>query len=308
MLEIIDNIYLFSASRRGFGDIIASRVSCGTVEKDLFSHFTLCDGENEFLSKAWSGTSAQLFAAMSLRDGREIPLLLVKSFCGVEALGLVIELSGVEPSALRSILFGSKRGTSISPRVLEMINTGFSQRLRKPKAKDYFNTLESAELLCELADFAGDSLFEAMREITRMTGTRIEIRRTHLSYPLYGFVKQRLAGNECVGILFMMALFARDHSKDRTLSVHMTTMERTMKLTVSFLTDGSDVSVIKRYTTENADCVSMIHSTACEDGVYKFEFWPYVKDVSLIGLKAPDEITKKMFRLGLLDRRRNKNQ
>ena len=308
MLEINDNIYLFSASRLGFGDIIASRVKGLTVEKDLFSQVTLCDGENEFLSKAWTSSRARLFAVMSKRDGAEIPLLFIKGFCGVEALGLVIELPNSDPSALRSDIIRFSRGTSISPRVFDMINIGFSQKLSKRKKKEYFNSLESAELMHVLANFAKNSLFEAMREISRFTGVRIEISRTHIKNPRYGFAKQKFAGNECIGILFMMALFARDHSNNRTLSVHMTTMERTMKVSVSFEPDGSDLSVIQRYITENADCVSMIHSSTHEDGVFTFEFWPYVKDVSLIGLKAPDEITKTMFRLGLLDRRRNKKQ
>lgn len=309
MLEIVDNIYLFSASRLGFGDIIASRVRTGQVKKDTFSQFTLCEGEREFLSNALAGGRARLFAVMSKRDGEEIPLIFLRGFCGVEALGLVIELPHYDPSRLRSMLFNFKRGTSISPRVMDVMKVEFSPRLRKVQKKtEYFDTLGSLELLGELADFAKISLFEAMQEITRITGVKIEVRRTHVSNPMYGFIKQRLAGNESVAILFMMALFARDHSRDRALTVHMTTMERTMKLTVSFLCHDSDLSVIKRYTTENADCVSMIHSTTCEDGVYTFEFWPYVKDVSLVGLKSPDRMVKTMFKLGLLDRRLNKKQ
>ena len=101
MLEFIDDIYVFAASRRGFGDIIASRVSRRPLKKDLFSQLTLCEGENEFLANAWSENKSRSFAVMGIRDGVEVPLIVIKGLCGAESLGLVIEMHSCDPAWLR---------------------------------------------------------------------------------------------------------------------------------------------------------------------------------------------------------------
>ena len=90
MLELIDNIYVFSNSRAHFGEIIAVRARSGIRKRNIFSEFGISEGERSFLLRAWFGDDKKLVAVVGKRDKTKVPILFIKGFCGVESLGLAI--------------------------------------------------------------------------------------------------------------------------------------------------------------------------------------------------------------------------
>ena len=96
MLEIIDNLYLFSVSRARFGDIISSRTRMRNVKKDIFSQLSLSKEENDFLVSAWERKRNKLICLMGTRDEKPAPVIFVNSPFGAETLCLVVELLCIE--------------------------------------------------------------------------------------------------------------------------------------------------------------------------------------------------------------------
>ena len=300
MLEMIDNLYVFSTSRGRFGDIIASRTSKRPVKKDLFSQLTLQKGENEFLSNAWGSEKKKLFAVMGMRDGNAVPLLFVKGFCGVETLGLAIEMLECNPIRLHRSLF-CFGGTAISDLVLEQIENIFELQAQHKDKSEYLDSVCEAEALEELAPFSRLSTYEMLQTISKLVGVRIEVSEALGDYEKLGIVGQHFAGSELVGTLVILALSAREYAKDRTLSVNVQRFSDGITVSSSFIAEGNDLSRLRGFISDVADAVGIIHSTAMVGDTFRYEVLPYIPEVSFLGVKVPDYIADEIFHASLIE-------
>lgn len=296
MLEIIDNLYLFSLSRRSYGEIIASRTCGGRVKRDIFSHLTLADGEDGFLSNAMACGREKLTVVMGKRDEKSVPILFLRGFCAVEGLGLAIEMLDPDPVVLRRSILGFSGGISVSDSVREMIEESFGAR--STRNCEYLDSLGAAERLCEHARFCDLSLYDGILEISHLAGVEVEISESEDRENRLGVARQRLAGNELLSMLAITALAARENSPDRSLSVKIKHCEDAATVCCSFLSGGNDLDNIKRYLTDIAEDVGMIHSVTAVGDRLKCEVLPYVCDVSLVGVKAPDGMAVKLYYFG----------
>ena len=295
MLEIIDNLYVFTTSRGRFGDIIASRTNHRPVKKDLFSELRLQDGENEFLSNAWSNARNKLFAAMAVREGRPVPLLIVRGFCGVETLGLAVEMLECDPIRLHRSLF-CFGGRAISDLVFKEIENIFELQARRRVESPYLDSVCEAEKLEELAPFIKVSMYEAVQIISRLAGARIEVGETEEGPEVLRIAKQRFAGNELLGTLVIMALAAREHANNRILSVNIQRYDDGVIVESFFKKDNGDIAELGTLISNVSDAVGIIHSTKEYEDEFRYVMLPYIKEVSLLGVKANNEIAIKEFR------------
>ena len=296
MLEIIDNIYLFSTSRRSYGEIIASRASGGRVKGDIFSHLTFADGEEDFLSNAMARSRDKLTVVMGKRDEKRIPILLLRGFCGVEGLGLAIEMPKADSVALRRSVAQFSGGVSVSDGIRDMIEESFGATSLRDC--EYLDSLGAADKLCEHASFAELSLYDGILEISRLVGVKIEISESYDKENSLGVARQSFAGKELFAMLTIMALSAREDSRDRTLSVKIKHFEDAATVSASFVSDGKELDKVRRYLSDIAEDVGMIHSVALVGDRLKCDLVPYVHDIALVGGKAPSGMAVELYYFG----------
>ena len=303
MLEIVDNIYVFSTGRIKFGEIIASRTRDQLVGKDLFSQLSLSKDEGKFLSDEWARGRHRIMAANATRDGKDAPIILINRFCGAEILGLVVEILSDEPRVLRGALM-QYEAVAASERVLEKLEEGFNSISAERKIGEFLNSVDEAENLKELAKHGIPSMYDALDTISRLVGVRIEVHQSvQGSVGFAGVPGYRVAASELFAIITILALAARENAPDRVLYVDIDRCDEAVSLSVTFDTGGKNFDAICEHIDYIADCANMIYVTSVRDGKLRCDLWPYVVDVSLVGLKNPDELMLAMFYSGegLLD-------
>ena len=298
MLEFIDDIYVFAASRRGFGDIIASRVSHRPLKKDLFSQLTLCEGENEFLANAWNENKSRSFAVMGMRDGVEVPLIVLKGLCGAESLGLVIEMHSCDPAWLRRNMSHTVGMSSVSSRIYDLAYSRFDTDPSEVDCSKYLNSAREADSLIEYANLGKTFVYDGIKAVADLAGVRIEIQNGREKRML-GVAGMRYAGSQIFAMLLMMALAAREHAPDRTLTVKIMHYDDGIELEACFNADNTRLEKLERYVADISEYVGVLHSVKNSDGIFKYEITPYVRDVALIGLKCPDDLVREIFYSGL---------
>lgn len=310
MLEFIDDIYVFAASRRGFGDIIASRVSRRPLKKNLFSQLTMCEGENEFLADAWGSNRSRSFAIMGIRDGVEVPLIVIKGLCGAESLGLVIEMHSCDPVWLRKNMSHTVGMSSLSDRIYDLAYSRFGDQPSEVDYSRYLNSASVAESLIEYANLGKSFIYDGIKAVSDLAGVRIEI-QSDCENRMLCVAGMRYAGGHIFAMLLMMALAAREHAQDRTLTVKVIHYDEGIELEACFNADNSKLERLAGYVADISEYVGVLHSVKNSDGIFKYEITPYIRDVALIGLKCPDDLVREIFYSGLgmesLEQRENIN-
>ena len=310
MLEFIDDIYVFAASRRGFGDIIASRVSRRPLKKDLFSQLTLCEGENEFLANAWSENKSRSFAVMGIRDGVEVPLIVIKGLCGAESLGLVIEMHSCDPVWLRKNISHTVGISSLSKRIYDLAYSQYDTLPTEVDYSKYLNSTRAAESLVEYANLGKTFIYDGIKAVADLVGVKILIQNGRENRML-GVAGMRYAGSQIFAMLLMMALAAREHAPDRTLTVKVMHYDEGIELESYFNADNTRLEKLERYVSDISEYVGVLHNVKNSDGIFKYEITPYIRDVALIGLKCPDDLVREIFYSGVgmeaLEQRENTN-
>ncbi|MBR3879564.1 MAG: hypothetical protein IKJ24_05530 [Clostridia bacterium] len=299
MLEIIDNIYVFALSRARFGDIVASRTRTRSVKRDIFSQLSLAEEEKDFLMTAWENNRNRLICVMGERDENPVPVILVNSLCGAETLGLVVELLEYDPSMLRRSILNFGGYAAVSNAICEIIEGDFEFGTYDDSVLQYLDSVGQAKLLSEIAPFCEKDIYEALQAISRFAGVRIEVSEAGDGACEVGIAKRHFAGSEVLGMLTILALSAREHAKDRTLSVRINRFEEGMTLSVSFVTEKTDFTRLGQYLDDLADLVGVIHATDMVGETFRYRILPYVEDVSLLGVKAPDDLIVDLCFLGV---------
>ena len=299
MLELVDNIYVFSNARAYFGNVIAARTRSDHRKKNILSQFSLGESERSFLLREWSGGDKKLIAVVEARDGERVPIFFLRGFCGVAALGLAIEPLDCSPTTLCRYLFGFRGEVAISHEISAMVQAAFDAMMYgETEQRQYVNAVREAKSLCGIAPFVETALYDALTSVSLLTGTRIELSRSTDNQGKDGIAKPRFAGNEILAMLTIMALSARESSDDRTLYVETGFVDNMMRIEARFNTDKTDLEELCKDLSDIAEGIGMIHSKIKTDGAVRLCALPYVRDVSLVGLKAPDEIARARFYLG----------
>ena len=139
-------------------------------------------------------------------------------------------------------------------------------------------------------------MYEGIETISRLVGVRIEVHQTAQgSVGFAGVSGYRVATNELFAIITILALAARENAPDRTLYVDIDRCDEAVTLSVSFDTGGAEFDALCEHIYYIADGVNMIYSTSVTDGKLRCNLWPYVIDVSLVGLKNPDDLLLARF-------------
>ncbi len=233
-----------------------------------------------------------------LGDGTT-PIFFVKGFCGVESLALAVELFKPDPAALRRSLSHSMGGVAISERVYELLLEEKGQESdRLDQNESCLESLSEAENIESLAKLGEDLIYEALRSVSRLAGVGTEVSALITEKTSTGVAKQSLAGNETLAMLTLLAFAAREYSRDRKLSVKIKKFEDRIAISASFETEDKNLSPFLAYISDIASNVGIIHSIAHKDGALKCDILPYIRDISLTGVKAPDEIISTLFQLG----------
>jgi len=293
MPEIIDNLYLFSTSRKYYGEIIASRVGVACQNCDIFSQIVLMDGEDDFLSSELERNDNKLVVVMGRCNEKSVPIIFLCGFCGVAGLGLVIEMLEPDPVMLRCAIAGFSGGVSVSDSVREMIEASFNKRF--PSGSDYLDSIAAADKLREYAGFGEFSLYDAILEIAHLVVVRIEMSSSQDTDVRLGVAMESFAGKELLAMLSIMAFLAREFGKDRSLSVKIKRYSDGITVSSSLITECKDLDGIKHYISDIAEGVGMICSVATVGEALKCDVVPYVHDVALVGGKAPGGMAVQLF-------------
>lgn len=295
MREIIDNTYIFSTSRQRFGKIIASRSRNKPRTDDVFKHLTLCPEEKSFLDNAFT-VDNKIIAVMG-RDERTV-ILFVKDFCGVQSLCLAIEIFKCPSAVLKSSLARAVDNIAISDRVCELIQLREVDFYEKIATEDYLDSLVEAILLESFADFVENTIPDIVCAAGRLAGIETDVSVAELSNEDMGVARQPVAGKESLAILAILAMSAREYSATRSLSVTVKRFEFGIAVKASFERGQDGIGDLAEHLSDIASSVEMILSANLTENGFECNFLPYVRDVGLVGVKAPREITQQLFYFG----------
>ena len=188
---------------------------------------------------------------------------------------------------------------AVSGAVSEIIKDDVEFRMYDESSLGYLDSVGEAKLLSEIAPYCETDIYEALQSISRLAGVRIEVSEAGEGVKRVGIAKQHFAGSEVLGILTILALAAREEARDRSLSLQINRYKEGITLCASFITDKADFTRLTRYLDDLADLVGVIHATDMVGDRFRYHILPYIQDVSLIGVKAPDDMILDLCFLGV---------
>jgi len=295
--ETIDNTYIFSTSRQRFGEIIASRSRRKPHTNEIFKHLELCSGEEDFLFNALAEDKNKIIAVTGNGERDIAAILFVKDFCGIQSLGMAIEIFKCAPAVLKRSLSFFEGELTVSERVRELVWMEREDLDASDLPAEYSDTLSEVCALEALATFAESSIYDVVCAAGSIAGINTDVGLSELPDEKMNVARQPVAGRETLAILSIMAMAAREYSTTRSLSVAVKCFEFGIAVKASFEMEQKDLVGFDDHISDIASSSEMILSARQTENRFECDFLPYIRDVGLVGVKAPREIIEQLFYL-----------
>ncbi len=302
MREIKDNAYMFSLSRENYARIIISRTDRGDIctGDNVFNVLGISQNDEEYFNDMLERLSSAHIALLGKRGGIKRAVLFFRSFSFSSHICLAVELELPVRDA-SSLLCSGAMGDILVSKSLRKFDDGESlMSLERQSAYLYISKImgelsivlgihlssnaDSPSDICLCAESAADFVGVRLdKDIVYDNGAKVD--------HLYGNI---FSGGFCFAALLVIAMAAREYSKDRRFYLKAVRKFGNTLIYINFSgVEHNDTWAEQLEIHANIFNVSFCR---CSDRS-EYELIPYYSDVAVVGVKedAYEFLLKRRF-------------
>ncbi len=286
--ELLENTYIFSEAAGSYGELIACRaIYRADVGENIFKLLGIEKRECDFLLESRSTNSKMPVILRGSRDGKDTAVVFYKTAAYLP-ICFAIEVVCDSSALLRNTFGKDLQSACASSSARELLRYGEAS---EREAYDIAYQLDGISRACmslfELREARPSSLTECAHQMARAAYVNLHLGEID-ERPLFLLQGKVFVPDACFSVISAMMFAAREHSRDRALTLDIISDGGDMLIRTSFeLYGGIDLDFCS-YLREITSAYGCLISFYEKDGRLFCELDPFALDFGEYGLKHPE--------------------